>query len=44
MTQIATVKELFIYPIKSCAGIPVDRALVTKLGLAYIDNPAVYDR
>ncbi|CAF1253716.1 unnamed protein product [Adineta ricciae] len=38
------IKELIIYPVKSCAGIKVQEALVTKYGLAYPSNPQVFDR
>ena len=42
--QIGIVGELKIFPIKSCAGITVDKAIVTKYGLASIENPQVIDR
>ncbi|CAF1060778.1 unnamed protein product [Adineta ricciae] len=38
------VHELFIFPLKSCAGIKVQEALVTKYGLALPSNPQIYDR
>ncbi|CAF1463814.1 unnamed protein product [Adineta steineri] len=38
------VKELIIYPIKSCSGIKVQEALVTKYGLALPSNPRIFDR
>jgi uncharacterized protein YcbX len=38
------VEELRIYPIKSCAGVKVQEALVTKYGLAFPSNPQIYDR
>jgi uncharacterized protein YcbX len=38
------VHELLIYPVKSCAGIKVDEALVTKYGLALPSNPEIADR
>lgn len=38
------VKELRIYPIKSCAGVAVQDALVTKYGLALPSDPRIYDR
>jgi len=44
MQELATIKSIFIYPIKSCAGISVESALVTKLGLASLENNKVYDR
>ena len=38
------IEELRIYPIKSCAGVPVPEALVTKYGLALPSDPRIYDR
>jgi uncharacterized protein YcbX len=38
------VQELLIYPIKSCARITVQEALVTKYGLALPSNPRIFDR
>ena len=38
------VQELRIYPIKSCAGIPVQEALITKYGLALPADPRICDR
>ncbi len=40
----ATVKEIFIYPIKSLAGIKLEKCLVTKTGLVHPDNPLLADR
>ncbi len=39
-----SVKELFIYPIKSCGGVKVEEALITKYGLAVPLNPEIVDR
>jgi uncharacterized protein YcbX len=44
MTQIGTVSELTIFPIKSCGGISVEHAVVTKVGLALVENKLVVDR
>lgn len=44
MSKLATVSDLYIYPIKSCGGISVKSALITKYGLASIENPEVLDR
>ncbi|XP_077196066.1 mitochondrial amidoxime reducing component 2-like [Paroedura picta] len=33
LVRVGSVSELFIYPIKSCRGVPVQRAEVTRLGL-----------
>lgn len=44
MEKKGVITNLIIYPIKSCAGIKVDKALVTKYGLAYFENPNVIDR
>ncbi len=38
------VQELLIYPIKSCAGVKVQEALVTKYGLALPSNHRILDR
>ena len=38
------VQELIIYPVKSCAGIKVQEALVTKYGLALASDPRIFDR
>ena len=43
-TQEMSVEELFIYPIKSCGGIKVEEALITKYGLALPSNPEIIDR
>lgn len=39
-----SVKELRIYPIKSCAGAKIEEALITKYGLALPSDPRIYDR
>jgi hypothetical protein len=44
MQKVATVSEIYIFPIKSCAGIKVDKARVTEFGLALVDNPKISDR
>lgn len=38
------VQELRIYPIKSCAGVKVQEALITRYGLALPSDPRIYDR
>ena len=38
------VQELLIYPVKSCAGIQLTEALVTKYGLASSSDPRIFDR
>jgi uncharacterized protein YcbX len=38
------VKEIYLYPVKSFAGIKLDKCLVTKLGIAHPDVPGVVDR
>ncbi|CAF1289849.1 unnamed protein product, partial [Didymodactylos carnosus] len=40
----AIVKELIIYPIKSCSGIRVDEAITTEYGLALPSNVLLSDR
>ncbi|CAF1313989.1 unnamed protein product, partial [Didymodactylos carnosus] len=42
--DIPRVKELFIFPIKSCGGVKVQEALTTKFGLALPSNPQLSDR
>jgi hypothetical protein len=42
--QNMNVQELRIYPIKSCAGVQVQEALVTRYGLALPSDPRIYDR
>ena len=44
MSEIAKVKEIYFYPIKSAGGIKLDKCLVTKLGIAHPDVPGVVDR
>ena len=39
-----TVKEIFIYPIKSLPGIRLDKCVVTRTGLVHPDNALVADR
>jgi uncharacterized protein YcbX len=39
-----SVEELLIYPIKSCGGVKVEEALITKYGLALPSNPKIVDR
>ena len=41
---VASISGLFIYPIKSCAGISLEKATVTKYGLADAAHPDVMDR
>ncbi|CAF1440802.1 unnamed protein product [Rotaria sordida] len=38
------VKELRIYPIKSCGGVKVQEALITRYGLALPSDSRIYDR
>ncbi|CAF2709636.1 unnamed protein product [Rotaria sp. Silwood2] len=38
------VEELRIYPIKSCGGVKVQEALITRYGLALPSDPRIYDR
>jgi uncharacterized protein len=44
MSQLAIISDLYIYPIKSCGGISVKSAFITKYGLASVENPEVFDR
>jgi uncharacterized protein YcbX len=42
--ELSTISGLYIYPIKSCGGISLQKAVVTKYGLAAAENPEVMDR
>ena len=44
MQSLSTISGLYIYPIKSCAGVSLQKAVITKYGLASADNPEVMDR
>jgi uncharacterized protein YcbX len=44
MTEVGTIGEIYIYPVKSCGGIRLDKALITKNGVAHADNPKIFDR
>jgi uncharacterized protein YcbX len=44
MQKIATVSALYIFPIKSCAGLSVDKVIVTNHGFALVENQKVADR
>lgn len=43
-TSNIEVREIIIYPIKSCAGIQVNEAQTTRYGLALASNPLLSDR
>ena len=42
--ELSTISGLYIYPIKSCRGISLQKAVVTKYGLAAAENQEVMDR
>ena len=44
MNDLATIKEIYFYPIKSLAGIKLEKCLVTKLGIAHPEITQVIDR
>lgn len=44
MSALAVVKSISIYPVKSIGSIDVEKAIVTKFGLAHPDNTKVIDR
>lgn len=44
MQKVGTVSEIYIFPVKSCAGFSVQQALVTEVGLAFVDNLKISDR
>jgi uncharacterized protein YcbX len=41
---LAELSEIYIYPIKSLPGIKLDKAEVTKLGIAHPENNKLVDR
>ncbi len=43
-THLAKLHEIYIYPVKSLRGIKLEKAEVTKLGLAHPENSQVVDR
>ena len=42
--MVAQISEIYIYPVKSLAGIKLERAKITKFGIAHPDNEEVIDR
>lgn len=44
MTSIGSLSGIYIYPVKSLPGILLDRACITKNGMAHPDNHQVVDR
>lgn len=44
MDELATLSEINIYPIKSLAGIKLQRAFITPYGIAHPDNHDIIDR
>ena len=44
MNAIGCVKEIYIYPVKSLAGIKLDKCIVTKYGISHPDNSDIIDR
>ena len=44
MSTGGIVSEINIYPVKSLGGIKLNRAIITKRGVAHPDNTAVVDR
>jgi uncharacterized protein YcbX len=43
-TSNIEIRELLIYPIKSCAGIQINEAQTTRYGLSLSSNPLLSDR
>jgi uncharacterized protein YcbX len=43
-TSNIEVRELLIYPIKSCAAVKVNEAQTTRYGLSLPSNPLLSDR
>jgi uncharacterized protein YcbX len=44
MSVVGSISEIYLYPIKSCSGIKLNKATITKLGLAHPENENVIDR
>ncbi|RNA29199.1 mitochondrial amidoxime-reducing component 1 [Brachionus plicatilis] len=44
MKELATLSEIYLYPVKSLSGIKLEKALTTKYGLAHPENSLVVDR
>jgi len=44
MSSIGSLSGIYIYPVKSLPGILLDRACITKNGMAHPDNQQVVDR
>lgn len=44
MSVVGTINEIYLYPIKSCSGIKLEQATITKLGLSHPENRNVIDR
>ena len=44
MTVAGVISEINIYPVKSLCGIKLDKAVITKRGIAHPDNTSVADR
>ncbi len=42
--QIGSVKEIYIYPVKSLAGIKLEKCSITQHGVAHPDNHDFIDR
>ena len=44
MSVAGVLSEINIYPIKSLGGIKLNKAIITKRGVAHPDNTSVVDR
>lgn len=44
MTTLGQLTQIFLYPVKSLPGIPLETAIMTKHGIAHPDNIQVVDR
>ena len=44
MSVAGVLSEINIYPVKSLGGIKLNRAIITKRGVAHPDNTSVVDR
>jgi uncharacterized protein YcbX len=44
MSFLGVLNDIYIYPVKSLPGIKLDKAFVTRYGLAHTDNKEIRDR
>jgi uncharacterized protein YcbX len=44
MSKLGELTQVYIYPVKSLPGIPLQSAIMTKFGIAHPENIKVVDR